>query len=201
LTKINWNPLKENTSFIGAAQVGKTELAKKVTKMLSSIGYNVTVYAPHESFLEVDPMCVVRTLSELRGKGLQIYYPYENSWDDFNKFCYLMYSMKNQVVIWEELHNFSEATRWPTGLSMFARNCNNRNSGYMAIFQTPTEVPKFIIRNSMHRFCFYLDVPTDIDYMKRYIGTEVVQFLGEWPVESREAFYKKQGYKAVRVQT
>jgi len=192
------NPYKENICVVGAAQVGKTEFCKKLVKMFAETGFNVIVYAPHPNFLEVAPNRVVRNLSQVTRNGLIIYYPIESSKQDFKNFMNLVYGMSNVIIVLDELHNFCSAQSSEPELDIFVRNCNNRNMGFVAIFQAPSEVKKFVIRNSMHRFCFFLDIPTDIDYMKKWMGPEVQQFLGEWPIESREGFYKKQGGKCVR---
>lgn len=192
------NPYKENSSIIGAAQVGKTEWCKKVCAMLNQAGFNVVVYAPHPNWIEVSPASVKRTISSIVGTGLEIYYPVENSIKDFDFFMQTCYQFQNQVVIMDELHNFCKKQSWPNSLELFCRNCNNRNMGYIAIFQAPAEVPGFVLRNSMHKYCFYLDLPTDIDYMKKWLGPKVEEFNQGWPIESRDGFYKKQGLPVER---
>lgn len=191
-----WNPLKENTSIIGASQVGKTWFCKNLVRMLSSMGYNVVIYAVHTNFFDIDITAVKRYLRDIHGRGLEIYFPSESSDQNFTQFNNLIYSMQNVVVVWDELHNFCTKQSAEPSLKRFARNCSNRNLGYIAIFQAPSEVPGFILRNSKHIFCMYLDLPTDIEYMKKWIGPEVEYFKGNWPIESREGFYKKQGVKA-----
>jgi len=195
---IDYNPLKENVSVIGAAQVGKTEFCKKQVQMLHAAGFNVLVYSPHPSFIEVSPQSVKRTINSLTGKGLEIYFPLENSKRDFDFFMQTCYHFTELVVVIDELHNYCKKQSSEPSLDLFMRNCNNKNMGYVAIFQAPAEVPSFVLRNSMHRYCFYLDLPTDIEYMKKWLGPSVEEFTLGWPVDSREGFYKKQGYAIER---
>lgn len=195
----DYNPLKENVILTGAAQVGKTEFSKKLALMLAQNKYNVIVEDFHRRFTACDPMAVKKNLYDIKGKGLEILQPHEFTTSYFNDLCALVYSIQNCIFIIDELHNFcsKQSTKGVKSLELLCRNCNNRNIGYIAIFQRPAEVPNFVLGNSHHRFCCFLDLPSDIKFMKKWVGVEVEKFeTGEISIDDYKAIYKKQGGKA-----
>lgn len=176
------------------AQSGKTNAGKVIVSLLAQNDFNVVVYDVHRRFSSVDPSKIKTNLFDIRGKGLEIFQPDLDTDDLFNDFISKCYTFYNCVVVIDELHNFCKKQKAPSGLSLFCRNCNNRNLSYVAIFQAPSEVPSFIVRNAHHRYCFYLDLPYDIDALKSYIGMDVFRFLDEAnPVPQFTALYKRAG--------
>jgi hypothetical protein len=191
MIELDWSPYKENTSVIGANQEGKSEFVKKLVKILVASGFNVIVFAVHENLTEIDPTCVKRTLFDIKGKGLEILFPYEITRGYFEMFCKYVYRFKNVVVVIDELHNFvkKQATKGNNNLELLFKNCNNRSIGYIAIFQAPSEVPSFVLRLSNHHFVFYLDLPTDIEYVSKWISPLCKGFVtGE--IQKYQCIYK-----------
>lgn len=195
MLNFKYNPYKENIAIIGAAQSGKTTFGKKIASMLKSNGFNIIIFDEHRKFTDLEPFAVKRTLSEIRGIGIEIIQPFEVTKQFFADLCSVVYSFRNVVFICDELHNYVSKHSAPYTLDLLARNCNNRNVGYVAIFQAPSEVPSYIVRNPHHKFIFYLDLPTDIKYVKKWVSSDVEKFVtGEIP--KYHAIYKKQGEKA-----
>lgn len=203
LVQLVWNPYKENVCIMGASQEGKTELAKKLSKMLVHYGFNVIICDVHRKFTELDPLCVKHALMDIRGQGLEIIQPFEVTLRWFEDLCAVVYSLRNVVFVPDELHNFASKFRSAKNLELLARNCNNRNIGYMAIFQRPAEIPNFILSNANHLFCFRLDLPTDIDYLKKaWFGNSVLKFGDESePIAKYHGLYKKKGEKVTEFST
>lgn len=198
MIKLEWNPLKENSIITGASQKGKTHLGRSLAKLLWLKGYNVIVVDVHRKFTKIDPFSIKRNTYDITGKGLEILQPFEFTKEWFENLCLQIYSMRNVVFMIDELQNFTDTYVIRGPLKILTENCNNRNIGYMAIFQRPAEIPKFVLNNSTHRFCFYFDLPTDIAYMKKWIGPEVEKFLAEdWP--EYYGLYKRQGKKGAEM--
>ncbi len=203
----DYNPLKESIIVAGETQTGKTEFTKKLALMLVQNNYNVIVEDFHRKFTECDPMAVKRNLYDIKGKGLEILQPYEFTLKYFNDLCAMVYSMYNVIFIIDELHNFckKQSTKSVSNLDLYCRNCHNRGtdinpkygSSYIAIFQRPAEIPNFVLGNSTHRFCCWFDLPSDIKFMEKWVGTEVRKFAsGEIQIDDWKAIYKKKGLPA-----
>lgn len=191
----NWNAYKQNTIIVGASQHGKTNLAKVLSKMLAIYHFNVVIFDVHRRFTNLDPSCVKSQLWQLTGKGLEIYQPPVVTLQVFVDFLAWVNTKKNLIVVGDELHNFCKKQKAPEELDYLCRNCNNNSVGYIFLFQAPAEVPGYVLRNSTHRFCYFLDVPTDIDYMKKFIGNEVKRYAADSndPVPRYSGLYKQTG--------
>lgn len=193
-----WDAYKENLSIMGEAQSGKTNQALYLAKILELNGFNILIRDVHRRFTRINPACVKTNLWDLRGVGLEIYQPINDTHQNFIDLCAFASTLYNCVFMIDELHNDSSAQSSNNELKFFCRNCNNRSCSYVGIFQAPAEVPKFVVRNSHHRFCYQLDVPTDIDYLVRFIGAEVKRFEADSldPVERYHCLYKPPRFRA-----
>lgn len=198
LTNFNYDPKTESIAIVGASQHGKSEHAILLSKILIHGGFNVLILDPNRRFTSLNPNAVIHTLSDIKMEGLQILQPYpfetlEQTHQFFVDLCLQMHRLNNVVFVIDELHNWFK-NKWQSinALELFMRNCHNQNSSYIAIFQAPSEVPNYVLRNARHRFCLYLDLPTDIDYMKKFVGKEVNGFV-ENTVPRFTGFYKQQG--------
>ena len=192
-TDIKWNPLLENTSIIGTNQTGKTTLARALVQFFR-LNFNIIVYDPHghqnpkRGFTQVAPECVKHSIFDIRGQGLEIIQPLEDSKKFFDSLCLKVYSLRNLIFIMDELHNNASKYRTEKNLDLLARNCNNRQIGYIAIFQRPAEIPNYILSTSTHRFFFFLDLPNDREYIEKWTG-----ITGTETLKIREGIYRKRG--------
>jgi hypothetical protein len=193
--EITWDVYKQNVMITGEAQSGKTNFGKIIAKILQLNGCNVLVRDPHRRFTNVDPMCVKTSLGELNGTGLEIYQPQIDSERDFADLTGWVNTRYNLVYMFDEAHNDCRKQKAPKSLDFLCRNCNNRSIGYIAIFQRPAEVPNYLLSNAHHKFVFHLDLPTDIDYMKKYIGVEMERFSADSinPMPKYHGLYKTAG--------
>lgn len=189
----------ENSVFIGAHFQGKTFAAANLIA-LPLLGvyrqwawdYHGRIYmeltkqrlTPQQSQMLRDSK--TRFVSDLGAATSFLSPPLDRSESMFLKFCALVCKQHDMHVLFDEIHNYNSAHRISGLLGRVVRDMGNRNVSYTAIFQRPAENHKSIISNAKHRFMFAFDVPTDIDYMSRWIGTEANLFL---PPQLRR-FYK-----------
>ncbi len=193
--QINYSAYKENVIIVGASQGGKTNLGKVMCKMLAMGNFNIVIRDVHRRFTNLDPQRVKTQIFQLTGIGLEIYQPVNDSDQDFIQFVSWCSTKHNMIMVVDELHNYCKKQKAPKELDWFCRNCNNRSMSYIMIFQAPAEIPNYVLRNANHRYCYSLDVPTDIDYMVRYMGTETKRFEQDSldPVIKYNGLYKAAG--------
>ena len=203
---VDMKPYRENGIITGASQTGKTLLSMLITLLYTKKGYNMITLDPNHKFANrIDDLpCfsasfVKHTLADIRGLGLEIYQPYENQETDLENLCGKIKKMRDVCLVGDEIPNYVKKFKSGNNLDWIVRNGNNFRIGYLFIFQAPQLVPSDIVRNSKHRWCFYLDMPTDIKYMKDFIGKEVEEFqTGTEQEYERFGFYKKTGQSAKR---
>lgn len=198
LEKPRYDPLHQSMSVFGASQHGKTTYVIGIATMLRAAGFNVLILDKKRRFTQLDPHKVINHLQDVTGKGLQILQPLrftsvQQIHTFFSDLCFLAYSLKNIVFIVDELHSwFKDIRTHVSSMELFCRECHNDNSSFIAIFQSPAEVPKYILRNSHHRFCLYLDGQYDIDKVRGLIGPEV-ELFSYGVIPKYHGFYKEQG--------
>ncbi len=198
LTEFNYNPKKQSVILAGSTQTGKTTEAETKCKMLVMGGYNVLILDNKRRFTKLDPTKVIHTIQDITGKGLQILQPHkftnpQQMHQFFEDLAWVCYSYHNLVFVIDELHSWfrDKRTHIPS-FEMFCRECHNQNSSYIAIFQSPSEVPSYVMRNSHHRFVLFLDLDQDVEAMKKVIGKEMREFgLGNIP--EYQGLYKERG--------
>lgn len=198
---VNWNVLKENVIIVGSSQEGKTHLATNICATMSP-PYNFIVFTPHKEseLAKINVNCIKHNVFDVKGEGLEIVIPIIDSQQFFDSLCEKVFTLTNVVFVMDELHNYCSKYQIPKPLGILLRNCNNRNISYVAIFQRPQEVPSMVLSNSNHRYCFYLDLFTDVDYMKEFIGMEMEKFkTGEMP--KYHGLYRKKGTRSAEIFT
>lgn len=199
LKNLDYSPYKENVVIIGAAQHGKTTQGRNITRMLASNFYNILIWDYNKRFTRINPFAVKHFLHEITGKGLEIFQPELRTDEIFDNFCALAFTFRNVVVVIDELQNYCSPNSTPKNMQLLMENCNNQSVAYIAIFQRPAEVTRFVTSNSRHRYCLYLDDPNDIKYMKKWIGQDVENFLNN-SIPLFEGIYKKVGQTTKRFQ-
>ncbi|MCH7561077.1 MAG: hypothetical protein IIC67_06900 [Thaumarchaeota archaeon] len=198
LTTLDYNPEKQSMILAGSTQEGKTTHAISYCKMLTIKGFNILILDKNRKFTKLDPDKVIHTLSEVTGKGLQILQPHrftspEQMHQFFEDVAWVAYSYHYLIFVIDELHSWfrDKRTHIPS-FELLCRECHNQNSSFMAIFQSPSEVPNYVMRNSHHRFVLYLDLDQDVDAMKKVIGKEMKLFA-ESKITKYEGLYKEKG--------
>lgn len=198
LKNLDYNPKKQSMILAGATQTGKTTQAVTYAKMLSYNGFNVLVLDNKRKFTSLDPMKVIHTITDITGSGLQILQPHkftspEQMHQFFEDLAWVCYSYPNLIWVIDELHSWfrDKRTHIPS-FEMYCRECHNQNSSFIGIFQSPSEVPSYVMRNSYHRFMLFLDLDQDIETMKKIMGKEVKEF-GLGNIKEYEGLYKERG--------
>ena len=199
-----YNPKKESVLIVGETQSGKSEWTKTLCHINAYSGYNVLVLDRNWIFAQLNPDKVIHTISDVTGKGLQILQPptIRTSADKhafFNNFCYVAQSFSKQgnfILVIDELQDWIEhINKKVDGLDTYIHTCHNYNSSYILNFQSPSEVPKYVFSNAIHKFCLYMDTPTNVKFMRNYVGKMMDGFAsGEF--EKYEGFYKQSGQPA-----
>ena len=175
--EFDWSVGTDNSVIIGAHFQGKTHLAKHLVAKPLLGKYPLWIWDHHGKFTDLTDLSnVVRSVSGLR-YGLQVLKPIEKSPGAFFQFCALVNKQSDLHVIIDETHNFCSAHKIAPEFATLVRDKGNNNVSYTCVFQRPAEVHKSIISNALHRFVFAFDVPTDVIYLKQWIGTEVELFL------------------------
>lgn len=198
LTEFNYNPKKQSVIIAGASQTGKTTEAITKCKILEMANYNILILDKKRKFTKLDPTKVIHTISDITAKGLQILQPHkftspQQMFQFFEDLAWVCYSYWNLILVVDELHSwFKDKRTHIPSFEMYCRECHNQNSSFIAIFQSPSEVPNYVMRNAYHRFVLYLDLDQDIDAMKRVIGKEMKLF-SEGSIPQYQGLYKEQG--------
>ena len=187
--------------IMGDTQSGKTEHGITHTKILSDIGYDVLALDLNRKFTKIDPTKVIRTIQDITGKGLQILQPHSFTNPDlmgqfFSDVCYVAQSYMrkgNFVFVVDELQEWFD-NQWKSvqPFETYVRTCHNHNSSFIAIFQSPSEIPKYVLRNAVHKFCLYVDLPGDVIYLSKLLSKEVSGF-SENKYPKYTGIYKRAG--------
>lgn len=200
LKEFNYDPEKQSIIIAGATQTGKTTDAISRCKMLARNGFNVLILDNKRRFTSVDPISVIHTIQDVKGKGLQILQPHRFSSPEamhqfFEDLAWQCYILRDIVFVVDELHSwFKDKRTHIPSFELFCRECHNQNSSYIGIFQSPSEVPNYVMRNAHHKFMLYLDLEQDIETMRKVIGKEAKLFI-DGDIAEYEGLYKERGQK------
>jgi len=162
--KLKINPYDEHIVIFGQSGTGKSTLLQYLAKQLTK---NKPMWIWDYS-LQHDIFPIVENLTDLY-LGNLVYRPQEGSEEEFNQFCEIAFSQYNLTVAFEEIQEYANKFRFPTPLSKIVRVGRGKGITYIGVSQRPAEVHNAIISNSHHRFIFRLDLPTDIQYLKRWV--------------------------------
>ena len=166
--------------------------------MLSVHGFNLLILDKKRKFTKLDPTRVIHTISDVTGKGLQILQPHQFSspqqmFQFFEDLAWVCYSYHNLIYVIDELHSWFRDKRTPIpSFELFCLECHNQHCSFITIFQSPSEVPNYVMRNSHHRFVLYLDLDQDVETMRKVIGKEMKLFA-ESKIAKYEGLYKEKG--------
>ncbi len=196
-----YNPKKESIVIAGETQSGKSEWTKTLAHINAFSGYNVLVVDRNWIFTNLNPEKVIHTISDIKGKGLQILQPQtirtgKEKHDYINNVCYVAQSFSkkgNFILIIDELQDWIEHfNKKVDGLDTYIHTCHNYNSSYIVNFQSPSEIPKYVFSNAIHKFCLYMDTPNNVKFMKNYVGNMMDGF-SNGTFAKYEGFYKQSG--------
>ncbi len=182
--KFLWNYGTDNSVVIGAHWQGKTELSVNLIARPLMGKAPIWIWDYNNKFSHLMPDNVIHSVSELK-YGTQILVPFDKSPEHFEQFCAAANNLSDLHVIIDEAHNYCSAHRISPEFAILVRDKGNQNVSYTCIFQRPANVYKDIISNAAHRFVLAFDVPTDVKYLRDWLGIECELFLSPDSVNRR----------------
>jgi len=180
----------ERVAVLGMTGSGKTFLAQQYAR-----GYKNVMVLDTKGTFKWDKVPVIRTLNELmkQGEGKFIYRPIdsemnEDFYDAFFEFCY---KRRHTVVMVDELAQVmpSASNILPNWQNIMQRG-RELNVGIINCTQRPRGVPKMMMSESEHTFCFRLKLEDDRKHVAEFMGREVV----DYKLKKREFFYMNESY-------
>ena len=131
---------------------------------------------------------VVHTVGELPVGGSAIIKPYDISVENFDKFCSAVLQCANTVIAVDEVHLYASKQKFRSE-AFYKITTTGRNQGntLIAITRRPADTHNDIIADSDHKFIFNHDLPTDVAYLKKWIGSNILELAAK-PIHT---FYYK----------
>lgn len=164
-------------TFVGKTGSGKTFLAKRYLSALP----HVLVVDLKQDFdpRSIGAKGVVETLGQVRklAGGRYVYRPvwkYRTP-EAWNAFFWLEFERRNHVLYLDEVKNIvGDPPISPDGLNACLQMGRSRGLGVWSATQRPVRVPRNIISEAEHFFCFQLGNPTDREFMAEVMETPEV---------------------------
>ena len=98
--------------------------------------------------------------------------------ETFDQFCKKALSWNNLVVVVEEAHLYSGKYKIKSkGFAEIVNAGRPLGISFIAITRRPQQIHNDILSDAEHIFCFDVELPTDVEYMTKWIGQEVQLFL------------------------
>jgi hypothetical protein len=180
----NYRPYKHDILDIGGKGKGKTTRAQKIIQTIEGINYWIWDYS--DKFSEYGKL--VHRVEDLQ-KGQYVIQAHDKGKANYAKFLNrAFYNFKNIVVVTDELHQYTNKNEIFQPLYEFV--LSGRNKGLSSIFITtrPQSVPNYILSNLQHIFAYPLNLQSDIEWLREYIGPEAWLLI---PKDKRRQFYLK----------
>lgn len=185
----------EVLSLLGIRGFGKTFLLKNalLPQVQRAVFYD-HVYGYPDDYVEIKDLKKYpnwyiterpRELVDLMYKALEkgnlkknyyiAYRPKQFNLIDFELFCRLCYGIGNFTFIVDEMADVCTPARITDWHSQILRVGRHRNMGYIGITQRPASVHNLYKSQVTRAFAFRLNLPADIMYLKKWMGTEMAE--------------------------
>lgn len=130
---------------------------------------------------------IVDYLSQVRpGTGWRISYsaPQPQLVRDFPALCRAMYLAGHCTLVVEEMDWFCSPWEIPDDFQLLIKSGRNRWAGLIGVSQSPSGIHKDIARQSWEIFCYQLQEPNDLKYVRDYCGDAFGRYVAhlapEW---------------------
>lgn len=180
----------DRVALIGKTGCGKTYLAKMYAR-----GFKNVLVLDTKGTFTWDKVPIIRTLDKLMkvGEGRFIYRPIDTEMnaDFFDAFFEFAYKRRHTVVLVDELAQVmtSASDILPNWQNIMQRG-RELNVGIINATQRPRGVPKMMMSESEHTFCFRLKLEDDRKHVAEFMGREII----EKKLKDREFFYMHESY-------
>jgi len=178
----NYKPYKDDVLIIGGKVRGKTERAKKIVLLLEGCAFWIWDYS--HKFNGYGQL--VHRVEDLK-YGKFVIQAQDKSLANYEKFLKkAFYNYRNLVLITDELHQYT--TKNSVLQSLYEFVLSGRNKGLSSIFLTtrPQSVPNYILTNLQHLFAYSLNLSSDIEWLRDYIGVEAWLLI---PKDKRRQYF------------
>lgn len=173
---MKWNPYNENVLIVGDSGSGKTNFARYLARSLPpEVPWWIWDYNRDYHFS--------RTVHDINTLGYErtLVQSSDLSEKAFVKFAEKAESVRNIVVFIEEIQEYE--TPHKLVAESLLRTGRNKGVCWVAITQRPAELAKAVVSNAHHRFVFRLTLPSDIDFLQKWIHPRMSE------VQSLPPFY------------
>lgn len=165
----------ERVAFLGKTGSGKTYLAKAYAG-----GFQNVLVLDTKGTFTWDKVPVIKKFDELRkvGSGKFIYRPIDSEMNEdyYDAFFEFVYKRTQTVALVDELAQVMDSATdiLPNWKNIMQRG-RELNVGIFNCSQRPKMIPKMVLSESEHTFCFRLKLEDDRKHMAEFMGKEVVE--------------------------
>lgn len=173
----HYRPFEDDVLLVGKGGSGKSYYLKHM--ILESCTYPLWLWDHRHQYgdLAAKGFTVTHGIEELP-YGRAIYQPYNLSAESFDRFCAKADSWSNLVVAVEEAHLFTGKFKfYSESFGNIVRSGRPKGVTWIVISRRPQDVHNSILGDAEHIFCFEMELPSDVDYMRKWVGSEVELFV------------------------
>jgi hypothetical protein len=183
LFNFQFSPFEDSVLFIGRGFSGKSyALDNLVLKTLE--GYRRAPYSNGLPYWLFDArsqhrrpgIFTTKFLSDLK-YGQCIFQPDDTSPEMFEAFCKKARQFPNLNIVVEEAHIYVRKFGFNSSSFkeiVFADRNHGRN--WIALAQRPQDIHNSLLNNANHIFCFAMEAPNDVKYMRDWLGCKAELF-------------------------
>lgn len=171
----NYRPMEDDVLFVGKGGSGKSFYLKHM--ILEHCDYPLWLWDHRHQYTDLAQrgFAVSHDLRELP-YGRAVYQPFNLSTDHFDEFCAKADTWSNLVVAVEETHLFVGKYKMPPHFGSIVRSGRPKGVTWIVVTRRPQDCHNSILGDAEHIFCFEMELPNDIDFMKKWVGKEIELF-------------------------
>lgn len=174
---LNYSPFEDDVIIMGRGGTGKSFLLRNL--FLGHAKYPIWVWDFRWTYSDLSQLGfrVTHSLLELP-YGRAVYQPERSDVETFDLFCQKADSWTNLVVAVEEAHLFTGKYSFKSaGFENLVKAGRPKGISLITITRRPQQLHNDILSDADHIFCFTLELPNDVLYVKKWIGAQVELLL------------------------